>query len=67
MYAGEAEHSLQSDIWSLGIVCYFALFLRNPYLEWTRTSDKSLFLEDCFVEQRYYESLGPRLKSTCAL
>ena len=63
VYAGEADHSLQSDLWSLGIVCYFALFMRNPYLEWTRTMDRSLFLDDCCVEKQYMESLGPRLKS----
>lgn len=54
---------MQSDLWSLGIVCYFALFMRNPYLEWTRTKDKSLFLDNCCVEKQYIESLGPRLKS----
>ena len=67
VFEGEREHSIDTELWSLGIVAHFALFGTNPYYMYLRSSDKSVFLKHVCMKKSDWKRLGPKLKSPFAV
>lgn len=63
VFEGARDHSIETEMWSLGIVAHFALFGTNPYYMYLRSSDKSVFLKHVCMRQRDWKRLGPKMKS----
>lgn len=62
VFEGVREHSIETEMWSLGIVAHFALFGTNPYYMYLRSSDRSGFLKHVCMRRCDWKRLGPKMK-----
>ena len=62
VFRGEKKHTLQSDMWSLGIVAHFALFGTNPYYQLLKGESITSFMPTVLMKEECYNQLGPKLK-----
>ena len=62
VFEGLQNHTIASELWSLGIVAHYALFGTNPYYKYLQVEDKSVFMNRICMERRNWKRLGPKLK-----
>ena len=63
VFDGLQNHTIASELWSLGIVAHYALFGTNPYYKYSQIEDKSIFMNRICMERRNWKCLGPKLRS----